>query len=179
METNLYVPVGLFPQCCSSSLPRGLTRPLADGIIWYFREMWFSADSAERGQLAVAPSQHLSNGLEEIHSQIKQTRRKRLRERRRTRRTHTGRLEMSCPAVKEQGGRVVYVRRPRSAVWQQQDCPNGFGCNHTALMVLWPVKRRAGGGGVISFWGGGGNLLFKESHRDGKKRREREKTICT
>ena len=64
--------------------------------------------------------------------------------------------------------------RPRSAVWQQQDCPNGFGCNHTALMVLWPVKRRAGRGGVIYFfeWAEGGNLLFKDSKvsQRGKKK---------
>lgn len=69
---------GLF-QHYSSSVPHTLTHSLAVGIICYFTEMWFSGNSAERGQLGVAPSQHLSNGLEEIHSQIKQTRRKELK----------------------------------------------------------------------------------------------------
>ncbi|KAF6723932.1 hypothetical protein FQA47_007947 [Oryzias melastigma] len=87
----------------SSEPPPGSTLPIGDGIeCRSFKVMQKVSDPAHfwrGGHLAAAPSQRLSNGLEEIHSQFKDGRRRMLRSSGRARR-HAGHSQMSSSALR-------------------------------------------------------------------------------
>ena len=125
----------------SSSVPYTLTHSLAVGIICYFTEMWFSGNSAERGQLGVAPSQHLSNGLEEIHLQIKQTRWKELKNNAH-KHTMASWKWIILPWVANKTACLCTDLYLRHVALQQPNCPIGFGFNHIVLMFfdLWSTE---------------------------------------
>lgn len=123
-------------------------------FLCYSTEMWFKANSAERGQLAVAPSQHLFNGLEEIHSQIKQARRKKLKKNIHTH-THARQLKICSPGLSNKKDSLfIYsriaaphfmtTRRLSKCVWVQL-----HGCSLTCEAQSWKMR---------TIW----NLLFKD-----------------
>lgn len=123
-------------------------------FLCYSTEMWFKANSAETGQLAVAPSQHLFNGLEEIHSQIKQARRKKLKKNIHTH-THARQLKICSPGLSNKKDSLfIYsriaaphfmtTRRLSKCVWVQL-----HGCSLTCEAQSWKMR---------TIW----NLLFKD-----------------
>lgn len=93
--------------------------------------------------------------------------------------THTRvrRLEMSCPAVKEQAGRVVYVRRhtARALLYDNNKIVQMGSDAITRrwwFSDLWSAELEEAAWFIFFEWAEGGNLLFKDSKvsQRGKKK---------
>ncbi len=169
------IPIGLFPQCYSSSVPPWLHRLIL--LPWVLYGILQRCDLVQTLQREVSwrwrpPSISLMDWKRFTRKSNKPGGRTSRTARTHTHtHTHTHRDTLASwklvllPRGTNKTACLCTALPLRPIVWQQQDCPNGFGCNRRALMFFDLWKHGAGRG--AQFW----NLLFKDLKSDGEGRR--------